>query len=194
MISSESYDKEGISHNVQTHSLSVSIPHLDIKSLSAIIKEARTSRGLTQREFAQKLDITQAQLCRLENSHQPHPTKKTLLALRPYVNLSYSQLLVAAGYKDIVTPDQEYSGLSNEVIDPTKIINDIFRTDPSFLEYLKDFSQYGTPENVNVLKLLIQTMRDAEMEVETPKNRGMKKRFQYLKEYIVGILSISETA
>lgn len=190
--SSDCNDNEVISHLDENPKMVLPISKRG-KPLSELIKEARNSRGMSQREFAKRLGITQAQLCRLENNPDPHPTRKTLKALRPYVNLTYAQLLAAAGYKGAVLDDEDYSSSMEEAIDPVKVAEEIYRADPDFFEILKDFSCYGTPENIMVLKAIIRTMKITEMEVLTPANVNMKERFRFLKEYILGILSIPET-
>lgn len=69
------------------------------KPLSQLIRDARISVNLSQRAFAGKLDITQAQLCRLESGASKKPNRRTLQALLPYLQgYSYEDLLVMAGY------------------------------------------------------------------------------------------------
>lgn len=69
------------------------------KPLSQLIRETRISMNISQRSFAKKLDITQAQLSRLENGTAKKPNRRTLQALLPYLeNISYEDLLAMAGY------------------------------------------------------------------------------------------------
>lgn len=158
--------------------------------LAVRIKAARENMGLSQRAFAEKIGITQAQLCHLETKYDTRPTRKTLKALAPFLATPYSTLLVQAGYSGVITPQEEYYSFSGEPIDPVKTVEEIFRKDPDFLKCLSDFSQFGTIENIAVLKILIQTMKITEGENLNEDLLLLRKRFQYLKEYIVGVLSV----
>lgn len=158
--------------------------------LAVQIKAARERMGLSQRAFAERIGITQAQLCRLENNSDMRPTRKTLKALAPFLATPYSALLVQAGYSGVITPQEEYYSFSGDAIDPVKIVEEIFRKDPDFLQCLSGFSQYGTSDNIAVLKALIQTMKITEEENSDDNLVLLKKRFQYLKEYIIGVLSV----
>lgn len=69
------------------------------KPLSLLIRETRISLNISQRSFAKKLDITQAQLSRLENGAAKKPNRRTLQALLPYLEeVSYEELLAMSGY------------------------------------------------------------------------------------------------
>ena len=69
------------------------------KPLSVLIRETRISLNISQRSFAKKLDITQAQLSRLENGTAKKPNRRTLQALLPYLeDVSYEDLLAMSGY------------------------------------------------------------------------------------------------
>lgn len=69
------------------------------RPLSQLIRESRISLNISQRSFAKKLDITQAQLSRLENGTAKKPNRRTLQALLPYLEgISYEELLAMAGY------------------------------------------------------------------------------------------------
>lgn len=162
----------------------------DTPPLAQQIKTARERMGLSQRAFAEKIGITQAQLCRLENNSDTKPTRKTLKSLSPFLAKSYSELLVESGYSGVVTPQEEYYSFSGDSIDAKKIVDEIFQTDPDFLKCLSDFSQYGTPENISVLKILIQTMKITEKEELNENMILLKKGFQYLKKYVLGVLSL----
>ena len=161
-------------------------------SLAQQIKAARKRLGLSQRAFADKIGLTQAQLCRLENKPDTKPTRKTLKALSPVLAKSYSDMLVESGYNGVVTLQEEYYTLSGDSIDIPKIIDEVFQTDPDFFKCLNDFSKYGTSENIDVLKILIETMRITEMKTEEvdPNLEVLKRQFQTLKKYILDVLSV----
>ena len=70
-----------------------------MKPLSELIKEARISVNLSQRAFARKVGITQAQLSRLENGIAQKPNRRTLQLLAPYLDsISYEDMLAMVGY------------------------------------------------------------------------------------------------
>lgn len=178
-------------HSSQSKSISSALGLEDTPTLAEQIKAARQRMGLSQRAFADKIGLTQTQLCRLENNSGTRPTRKTLKALSPFLSKSYSDLLVESGYSGIVSPQEEYYSFSGDAIDAKEIVEEIFQTDPDFLEYLKNFSQYGTSENISVLKIIIQTMKITESEGHDNTLILLKEHFKYLKKYILGILSIS---
>lgn len=162
-----------------------------ILSLSEQIKNVRKRLGMSQREFAKELGITQAQLCRLETKPNTRPTRKTLKALVPYLGKSYSELLAGAGYSGNVHVNEEFYDKSGDPINIMKIMEELFQTDPELIGYLNGISYYGTQENLEVLKIMLQTMKKIEGGEE--ESDLMKKSFQYLKEYILKLLSLPVT-
>lgn len=120
------------------------ISGLGKEDLAYLIKKARKRLNLSQRKFADRVNITQAQLCRIENGSSIKPNKKTIRALAPYIpDKSYAQLLAYAGYtlidegafedtetsEDSIFSSDCFSGLSPEII---KMFQEIpkFLTDP----------------------------------------------------------------
>ena len=84
------------------------------KPLSQLIRETRISLNISQRSFAKKLDITQAQLSRLESGTAKKPNRRTLQALLPYLEgIPYEDLLAMAGYSvdftDESTVNEEFT-------------------------------------------------------------------------------------
>ncbi len=162
--------------------------------LSYQIREARKESGLSQREFAQEIGITQAQLCRLESKNNScRPARKTLKKLAPYLGKSYSDLLVQVGYNGIVPLEDEYYGKSGEAIDVKGIIKEIYAVDPELICCLEDFKTYGTEENCQVIKAIIKAMKLSE-NGEGKELEVFKTSFKYLKEYILNILQMKNIA
>lgn len=162
----------------------------DTPPLSKQIKDARKRMGLSQRAFAEKVGITQAQLCRLETNSDTKPTRKTLKGLSPFLSKSYSELLVESGYSDVISPQEEYHSLSGTPINIRDMIESIFQVDPDLLKDLSELPQYGTPENILVLKKIIQIMKITEKEVSNERFYLLKESFQCLKKYILDLVSI----
>lgn len=70
---------------------------MDNKTTAALFKNARRFLGLSQREMAAQLNISQPFLCRLEQARRA-PSVQSLRRLRELCGLSYSQLLGLSGY------------------------------------------------------------------------------------------------
>lgn len=152
-----------------------------------MVKAARLKSGLSQRAFADKLGITQAQLCRLETTNVK-PARKTLKRLSPYLGIPYTTLLVKTGYSDVFSEKADYFTTSGQPVELNKIVNEIYQVDSDFALDLDNFTEYATPDNIHLLKLIISIMKKT---VHEPDSHNAKL-LTYTKEYITGILSLAQ--
>lgn len=154
-------------------------------SFPEMVKAARQKAGLSQRAFAEKLGITQTQLCRLETTNVK-PARKTLRRLSPYLGIPYATLLVKAGYSDVISEDEDYFTTIGQPVELNRIVEEIYRADADLALDLQNFTEYATQENICLLKLIISIMKKA---VQEP-NSYYTNLLSYTREYITNVLSL----
>lgn len=173
---------EALSNN-KTHTEGVNMP------LSQLIRETRISLNLSQRTFAKRLDITQAQLSRLENGTARKPNRRTLQALLPYFDmLSYEDLLAMAGYSVDLTEEKENledsSSISSDVENSSDEFEDL---KPEWCNALKEVQKYlEEPKNLILLQKILALIKQIGESGDSMDNETMKKR--YLRDCVINIL------
>ena len=169
--------------NKKTHTERIKVP------LSQLIRETRISLNLSQRAFAKKLDITQAQLSRLENGTARKPNRRTLQALPPYLDmLSYEDLLAMAGYSvDFTEKPAEQKSFSLVSEDIEESTGELKNVNPEFRAILKEVYKYlDDPKNLILLQkvlLLIKQIGESDNDMS---NETMKRK--YLRDCMINIL------
>ena len=126
-------------------------------TVGALIKDARQKKGLSQKDLAIRCGITPVQLCRIEND-ESIPSKKTLKKLSGYIGISYTSLIIEAGYNSMSEKNVYYKKDGTE-LDVDQLIRSIYKADSDLLDYFQGFEYFGSTENTEVLKLLLLAMR-----------------------------------
>lgn len=162
------------------------------ESIGSLIKESRLKRGMSQKELASKTDVSPVQLCRIE-ADECRPTRPTLQKLSPYLGIPFPELLVRAGYNNAMGDAPLYNK-KGCAIDVARIVSSIYKADSDLLEYFSGFEEFGSAENVMVLKSLLTAMRK-EVKVWQPEADEKKwlveyftKSFAALKSFIISSL------
>ena len=160
------------------------------KPLSQLIREARISLNFSQRAFAKKLDMTQAQLSRLENGTAKKPNRRTLQALWPYLKdtVSYEDLLAMSGYSvDLTeesTMDKDFMMLEDNT---DELAEEIKNVKPELYESSKDLYKYlDDPKNLVLLQKIFEMIKQIGISEKASDNEIMKQK--YLRDCILNIL------
>ena len=64
------------------------------------IRDCRKKLRYSQRELAEKVSISDAEICRIENGTRVHPSREVLRELAAALNVPVSELFEKAGYID----------------------------------------------------------------------------------------------
>ena len=158
------------------------------KPLSELIREARVSLNLSQRAFAKKVGITQAQLSRLENGAAQKPNRRTLQLLAPYLDsVSYEAMLAMAGYSvDFTEEPLEYSNVY-DVEKQDRLAAGFKEVKPELYESARDLYKYlDDPKNMVLLDKIFALIK-AIGEAEDQENKDTLKQ-RYLRDCILNIL------
>ena len=156
------------------------------KEAAETIRDARMQKRLGQKELAELIGISPAQLCRIENADS-RPTKPTLQKLSAYIDIPYSELLSIAGYSN-AKGEETLFNKEGKKLDTYNLVSSIYKADSSLLECFQNFDEIGDEENVRVLKVLLHSMRK---EVELRENGGNSlflNTFKALKRFILTAL------
>lgn len=159
------------------------------KAVGTLIREARLRKGLTQKELAALAGITPVQLCRIEN-HESIPTKNSLKMISGQVGVPYTELIVHAGYNNMAG-EQLLFKKNGDALNVSRIISSVYRADSDLLDCFTDFEEFGTEENTEVIKLLLNAMRK-EAKLKASKTGEIdsfssyfKTTFQALKKFVI---------
>ena len=159
------------------------------KAVGDEIRNARQQKRISQKELAKLIDITAAQLCRIECGDS-RPSKTTLQKLSGHIGIPYPELLRLAGYSNM-KGDSMLFNKGGERIDTISLVSSLYRADSDLLECFHNFETIGTPENIEVIKALVYAMRkeveigDAKKNGENPVDDFFLNAFKALKRFIV---------
>lgn len=166
------------------------------KAVGDEIRNARQLKRISQKELANLIDMSAAQLCRIECGDS-RPSKVTLQKLSGHIGIPYPELLRHAGYSNM-KGDSMLFNKDGERIDTFALVSSIYRADSDFLECFHDFETIGTPENIEVIKALVYAMRK-EVEIGESKINGKNSTddfflnaFMALKRFIITTFAPSQ--
>lgn len=168
-------------------SVTIETPELDM-TVGTLIRDSRQRKGLSQKDLAIRCGITPVQLCRIEND-ECIPNKKNLKMISAHIGISYTTLIIEAGYNDMSGKRIYYKRDGTE-LNINQLICCIYKADSDLLDYFQGFDYFGTPENVEVLKLILSAMRkEADLcnipsEKRDWKSTFFQSTFQAIKSFI----------
>ena len=148
-----------------------------------IIRKEREAHGLTQKNLASLSGISAVQICRIEKG-ECIPTPSSLKDISPYIGLSYSLLLIKAGYNHFSGRTQYFDQNGNEM-DIDSIVASIYNADSELLKTLGDISLFASPDNILALKLFIFAMRKEGETKNAKKNNYFSCVTSALKKFII---------
>lgn len=125
-------NKNGISRNKSHHNTEW-IQSLPLLTIDRIVKNGRIRNHMSKTELALKTGLSPTMIYRLESGQTKKPSKDVLRVLAPYTGISYTKLLVIAGYGDVYGQEVYYSK-SGTMIPSQEAIADIYAADADLLE------------------------------------------------------------
>lgn len=119
------------------------------------IKKLREEKGLTQRRLAQLSGISNTEISRIEKGERQQPSPVTLKKIAPHLGVSYTDLMVLAGYlpieqgqKNMVVkePETHYMSSSDSFDDFHERFQELYMERPLWeLSYIQFMT--GIPES-----------------------------------------------
>lgn len=162
------------------------------ETVGALIKRLRCEKGLSQKDLAQRCNITPVQQCRIENN-DCIPSKQSLKMISGQIGIPYSKLLIKAGYNHM-SGEKIFYKKDGTKLDVDRLISTIYEVDSDLLSYFHDFKTFGTPENVEVLMLILKAMRKEDELCKTSSSKDsliseyFTSTFQAMKKFIISSL------
>ena len=142
--------------------------------------------------MASLIKVTPVYMCRIESGKQI-PSKDCLKQISAYIGTPYDRLLALAGYNDL-SPKWELYATDGNALDPKSIVDSIYKIDSDLLGFFENFEEIGTPDNIQVLKILLLAMRK-EVSIKglgkrkvSPTDKIFKESFFSLKNFITSLL------
>lgn len=145
--------------------------------------EGRKRNGMTKSELAKATGIDLTKISRIETRKTRKPSRDVVCALSPYTGISATRLLMYTGYSDVYEEDIYYSK-SGSVVDHEKIVADIYKADPDFLEALEDVSELPLSD-IEIMKQLIFLLKYANKNcVKNRSGEEALKVFSITKKFL----------
>jgi transcriptional regulator with XRE-family HTH domain len=164
----------------------------NLTALGEHIVERRHEKKLSQKALASLIKVTPVYMCRIESGKQI-PSKDCLKQISAYIGTPYDRLLALAGYNDL-SPKWELYATDGNALDPKSIVDSIYKIDSDLLGFFENFEEIGTPDNIQVLKILLLAMRK-EVSIKglgkskvSPTDKIFKESFFSLKNFITSLL------
>ena len=164
----------------------------NLTALGEHIVERRHEKKLSQKALASLIKVTPVYMCRIESGKQI-PSKDCLKQIYAYIGTPYDRLLALAGYNDL-SPKWELYATDGNALDPKSIVDSIYKIDSDLLGFFENFEEIGTPDNIQVLKILLLAMRK-EVSIKglgkskvSPTDKIFKESFFSLKNFITSLL------
>lgn len=165
----------------------------NLKALGKHIADRRHEKKLSQKALASLIGVTPVYMCRIESGKQI-PSKECLKKISAYLGTPYDRLLELAGYNDVSFIWELYATDGN-VLDPKSIVDSMYKVDSDLIGFFKNFEEIGTPDNIQVLKILLSAMRK-EANIKglgkskiSPTDKIFKESFFSLKNFITSLLT-----
>lgn len=156
------------------------------------IVQRRHEKKLSQKALADLIEVTPVYMCQIE-SGKKIPSKDCLKKISAYLGTPYDRLLALAGYNDL-SPIWELYATNGNVFDPKNIVDSMYKVDSDLIGFFKNFEEIGTPDNIQVLKILLLAMRQ-EADIKglgkskiSPTDKIFKESFFSLKNFIMSLL------
>lgn len=160
-----------------------------VPSMGILVKEGRMKHNLTQAALAQLTGLTTAEISRIEGGITKKPAKKVLQSLSPYIGISYTRLLLYAGYSGVIEKPIYYNKIG-EPIPYQTIVDNIYNADSELLELLKEINRISL-DDIEIIKNLLVLMKTIST-IDSPKNSSniLEDMFDAIKEFLTSQLSI----
>lgn len=165
----------------------------DGSQIAMCITTSRQNKGINQRTLAKLVGVSPVYICKIENGTTP-PSRDILKKLSPHLGIPYAELLDKAGYNN-ATGDFNLYRKDGSIIDQESLLKSIYKVDAELLDYLMDFEEIGSCENVQVLKAMLSSMRK-EVRIKglleskpTPTDRIFGDTFLSLKNFVLSLLT-----
>lgn len=154
-----------------------------VPTFAEAVTEGRKRYGMTKSELAKAARIDLPKISRIEAGKTLKPAKEVVCALSPYTGISATRLLMYAGYSGVYKKDAYYSK-SGEVIRHEKIVADIYKADPDFLEALEGVSKLPLSD-IAIMKQMVQLMKyENETRSDDPAEDHALKIFSVTKNFL----------
>ncbi len=156
--------------------------------LAPKLREGRSARGYSQKEFAALIGITNTQYNKIEGG-KDRPSRETLKKISAYLGIPYIELVRAAGY-NTVRSDNALFDKEGKEISAEQVLLSMYRTDSDLVKSFQDFDRIESRDSIDLLLCILKAMRK-EVEIsdpehnEEPTDRLFLDSFRALKRFIL---------
>lgn len=170
----------------------------DTPPIAVLIKEKRKEKGLSQREFSRRTDVTNVHLSRLERG-ECNPAIRTLTKLAPFLGYPLETLLAASHYQGVLPSDTPtYIDLEGQAINLEQAARSMYRIDGELFLLVWNFYKQFSASDSEVLKVLLKSTAECQGMTGHDENTGSKGFFAEaltdLKQFILSFGKMAHAA
>ena len=157
-----------------------------IPTLADLIKNRREEKNMTQSALASAANLQPAELSRLENGITKKPSKEVLKKLSPLLGISFSQLLIFAGYSCIID-DEQFFDKEGNLICSREILRNIYSADYQLLLALQNINMLSQEDVVLLTDQILLMKKLSSIQSHKTSNRYLSeivKQFEITKDFL----------
>lgn len=159
-----------------------------LEPIHVLIRKTRERKNLSQEALAQKCNISNVQLSRIEQG-KCKPSIRTLCRLAPFLGYDLDALLLASSYSGTVPSSvPKYINLEEKVFDLSDTAKHMYRIDGELFLTFSDFMDNSSLEDIEMVKdllICINTLYKNSNSVSDKKyETSILDLFKNLKNYI----------
>ncbi len=145
------------------------------KKIGELIAENREKKGLSQRQLAKAINISNAELSKIESGEREVPNPKILRKLSKYIDLNYNKMMSMVGLGVQSTPlnpfiRNYYENLKGKEVDTAWLMaTSSIKNNEVIIETLKKQIKDNADMDKEKKDILMDTIQDLEYQNETNK-------------------------
>lgn len=128
-----------------------------IMKFGEFLKNLRIEKNLSQRQLADLAKISNTEISRIESGKRQKPSPNILKAIAPHLEISYSELMINAGYiEETIEHEKFYEKIFRDnngiFADTFRMVKDIQDKDYELLKIMSRVSSELCDDDINAIK------------------------------------------
>ena len=143
------------------------------KKIGELIAENREKKGLSQRQLAKAINISNAELSKIESGEREVPNPKILRKLSKYIDLNYNEMMNMVGLGAQSTPlnpfiRNYYENLKGKDVDTAWLMaTSSIKNNDILIETIQNQINSNKDMDIEKKEILLDTIQDLEYQKET---------------------------
>ncbi|EJO5348251.1 helix-turn-helix transcriptional regulator [Clostridium botulinum] len=121
------------------------------------LKNIRKEKGLSQRQLAELANVSNTEISRIESGERQNPSPNILKSISKHIGISYSELMIKAGYIDESIDHEKYTehifrNGDGKLADTIKLAKNIHDKDSEILTIMNRVTSELPQEDIKAIK------------------------------------------